>query len=131
MNASSEDIKDLLEATSFLGLTFTDNLFVSEMPSSPDACVVVYDTGGNDAEAGYTYDRPSVQIRVRGAKGGYKDAYALTLLIKNELHGTAGYETNATRYVGIWAEGDILALGYDDNHRPLFSINFRTHRTDA
>ena len=131
MNAPSEDIKDLLEEPSSLGLAFKENLFVSEMPGSPDGCVVVYDTGGDDADAGYLYDRPSVQIRVRGAKGGYKDAYALALAIKGELHGATDHEINSTRYVGMWATGDILSLGYDDNHRPLFSVNFRLHRTDA
>ena len=131
MNAPSEDVKDLLEATSALGLTFADNLFVSEMPSTPDECVAVYDTGGEDPESRYTYERPTVQVRVRGDKGAYRSTYDLAQQIRDALHGLTNEETGGARYVGIWSVGDIMALGYDDNRRMVFSVNFRTHRTDA
>jgi len=131
MNPPSVDIKDILKSISALALTFTTDLFVSEMPHAPDDCVCVYDTGGENSEVDYVYERPTIQVRVRGAKGGYQDGHALAQSIRDELNGLANHTINAARYVGIWVEGDIIALGYDDNHRPLFTVNFRMHRTGA
>jgi hypothetical protein len=131
MNAPSEDIATILAADSSLGLTLTTNLFVSEMPKEPDECVSVHDTGGYDGEADYVYQRPTVQVRVRGEKGAYQTAHGFAQDIRDLLHGLANYTTGSTRYVGVWCEGDVIAVGYDDNHRPLFTVNFRLHRTDA
>jgi hypothetical protein len=131
MNAPSVDIKDLIEGTSALGLTFAADLFVSEMPPTPDECVSVHDTGGYGAEVDYTYERPTVQVRVRGGKGEYEVAHAIAQDIRDALNGQANVSLNGARYVGIWCEGDVMSLGYDDNHRPLFTVNFRLHRTDA
>jgi hypothetical protein len=131
MNAPSEDVKDMLEAESSLGLTFATDLFVSDTPDSPDECVVVFDTGGEDPAAQHTYEKPTVQIRVRGRKGDYLNAYALAGDVKNVLHGLTDEVLNGARYIGIWAVGDVLFLGQDDNKRPLLTINFRLHRTDV
>ncbi len=128
MNPSSFDIKDLLDADSGVGLTFPTDLFVSEMPKEPDKCAAVFDTGGYDAMSNYDYKRPTVQVRVRGDKGGYLAAHALAQSIFDLLHGSDNQTVNSTRYIGIWAEGDIMFIGYDDNRRPLLSMNFRIHR---
>ena len=125
MNAPSVDIKSIL--VSALGLIYAIDLFVAEMPESPDRCVTIIDSGGNDAESQYIYERPTIQILVRGERGEYE--YDLAKAIKDELHGTANETVGGTRYVGIWAEGDILSLGQDENKRSLLSINFRIHRT--
>lgn len=131
MNPPSEDIMGILDGDSTLGLEIGTDLFVSEMPGTPDACVAVFDTGGYDPEANYTYWRPTISVRVRGAKGGYVVAHNLAQQIAGAIHGLANYGVGSTRYVGIWQEGDIMFLGYDDNHRPLLSMNFRLHRTTA
>jgi len=131
MNPASEDIKDLLAAESSLALTFATNLFIAKMPIDPDLCVSVNDTGGYDPEVDYVYDRPTVQIQVRGPKGDYIVGHELAQDIGETIHGVNNQTVNATRYIGIWREGDVIALGFDDNDRPLFSINFRIHRTDT
>lgn len=131
MKAPSEDIKDILEGTSALALTFATDLFISEMPDRPDDCVCVYDTPGEPPETGYVYHRPGLQIRVRGAKGAYLATHEFAQAIQAALHGLHDETWNGTRYVGIWATGGVLFVGYDDNHRPIFSINFRIHRTEA
>lgn len=131
MNASSEDIKDILEGTSSLALTFATDLFISEMPTNPDQCVCIYDTGGEPPEPDYNYERPTLQIRIRGVKGGYLVAHELAQSIRDTLNGEHNYTVNDTRYIAIWAMGDILFIGYDDNHRPLLTVNFRLHRTNV
>jgi hypothetical protein len=127
MNAPSVDIKDFL-VNAGIG-TFGTDLFVSKEPESPNACVTVYDTGGFDAEAAYTYDRPTVQVRVRGDKQDYSDAFTKAQSVRDELHGKYNETINGTRYVGIWIQGDIFTLGYDANDRPILAVNFRMHRT--
>jgi len=131
VNAPSHDIKDLLAAASSLALTFGTDLFVSEMPTTPDQCVCIYDTGGFDPEANFRYDRPTTQVRVRGDKGELVAAYALMEDIRNVLHGTTNETVNSTRYIAIWQQGDIFNLPHDDNHRPILTANFRMHRTNA
>jgi len=131
VNPPSEDIKDLIDADSDLGLTFGTDLFVSEMPETPDACVCVYDTGGFPPDPNHTYDHPSVQVRVRGAKGKYRDAYVRANDIKKLLHQTTNETADGSRYLGIFAGSDVLFVGYDDNHRPLLTVNFNCERTEA
>jgi hypothetical protein len=131
MNPPSEDISTMLDGVSALALDLGTNLFISEMPPTPDLCVGIYDTGGDEAELNYVYERPSVQVRVRGDKGAYREGHELAQSIKNELHGTANSTIGTSRYVLIVGQGDILFVGYDDNHRPEFTVNFSIHRTDA
>jgi len=101
------------------------------MPANPDQCVCIYDTGGYDPGVNYTYEKPTIQIRIRGAKGDYLTAHGLSQDIRDTLSGEHNYEINGARYIGIWAEGDVLFVGYDDNHRPILTVNFRLHRTEA
>lgn len=131
MNAPSVDIANIMADESALGLAIGTDLFVSEMPATPDACVAVYDTGGYNPQPNYDYQRPTVQVRVRGAKGAYVTMHALAQLIRDLLNGSHDVTESGARYIGMWAEGDVLFLGYDDNHRPQASINFRLHRTTA
>lgn len=131
MNSPSEDIKGFLEAETALALTFAANLFVGQMPESPDACVCVYDTGGYPGEANFVYQRPTCQVKVRGNKGAYKVAHELAQSIRDTLHALHNETINDARYIGIWMETDVLSLGPDERQRPMFTINFRVHRTDA
>lgn len=134
MNPPSEDIKDILEGESGLGLTFMDNLHVGHMPESPpapDNCVCVYDQPGEKPESGYIYHKPGLQVKVRGDKGAYKSAHQLCQEIRDVLHDLHGVTINGARYICIWAESDIMPLGPDERHRPSFTINFRIHRTDT
>ena len=128
MRSPAIDVKDVLDDAA-LG-TFGTDLFVSKLPDSPDACVCVFDTGGFAPESGYVYERPTVQVQVRGAVGAYEAAYNKAVAVKNALHDLHNQSWGVSRYIGIWAMSDVLHLGYDDKNRPLFSVNFRIHRTD-
>lgn len=131
MNAPSEDVKDILIGISALALEYAVNLFISEMPDTPDECVCIYDTGGAPATPHISYERSTFQVRVRGNRGAYQDAYDLAQAIKIELNGINNVTIATTRYIGIWSAMDIIFVAYDEKHRPLLSINFRAHRTDA
>lgn len=131
MNAASVDVKDLLEDHTALGLAFATDLFVSSMPSEPDECVAVYDTGGLPPSALFTLERPSVQVRVRGPKGDYRTGWALAAAIRDFLNGMHGEVINSARYISIFATGDIIPLGSDKSERPEFTVNFQVHRTTS
>lgn len=131
MNSPATDIKDMLDASAAaLGLTFATDLFVGQMPDSPDKCICVYDTGGYDPESGTErYEKPTVMVTVRGARMGYVAGWALAQDIKDVLHRLHNETWNSTRYIAIWCVGDINHIGFDQNQRPKFTINFRIHRT--
>lgn len=131
MNAPSKDIAGILAATSSVALTAGTDLFTNIMPETPDACVSVYDSGGDPPEPSFTYKYPTVQVRIRGDKGDQSPAYAQAEACQDALNGTENYTINSTRYIGIWGVGDIMFIGYDDNNRPIFTVNFRIHRTPA
>jgi hypothetical protein len=131
MNPPSEDIKDMLVASAAgTGLTFGTDIHISHMPDTPDLCVAVYDTGGEPPEPHLVYNKPTAQVRVRGDRGGYEAAWSLAETIRDALNGVNNEVWNSTRYIGIWATGDILFIHYDDSKRPVLSVNFRIHRTN-
>lgn len=130
MNPSSVDLKDYLETSAAAtGLVFNTDLFVSEEPNTPDAVVTLYDTAGEPPQAGFKYDKPYLQARIRSPRQDSQAGYATAESVKDALHGLTNVTINGTRYIGIWAMGDIHQLEWDENDRTIFTINFRIHRT--
>jgi len=130
MNAFSEDIKDMLEDSSSLGLTFGTDLFIGSEPAHPDATVTIFDTPSFpplqtlDEVPGYF--RSSCQIRVRDID--YPTGIVLARSIMESLHSRAGQTWNDTIYMDIQATGEPQLLDWDANHRPRFIINFNCQR---
>lgn len=129
LNPPSEDVKDILAAQSVLGLVFGTDLFIGGLPSTPDACVAVYDTTGEPPEPSYRYERPHVQVVCRGDQGAYRLTQIQAQTIRDILNGINEETWNGARYIGIWALGDVNFIANDENRRPRFTINFRLHRT--
>ena len=129
MQCPAEDIKDMLEDESSLGLTFATDLFVGREPPEPDDSVTIFDTPGfppalNLNDQGYEY--PSVQIRVRS--NDYLTGWNLIHAIQVVLHGKAGETWNATLYTVIYCSSGPALLDWDENNRPRFIINFNLQR---
>ena len=133
MNPSSKDIVDLMDASnSGLGLTKNSNLFWPRMPdasNTPHKCVSVSDTSGRSPDTGSDIFNTTIQITVRGNRNKYEEAHELAQDIQDFLHGLNNETVNGARYIGVWAEGDILPVGEDDKNRPVFTCNFRIQRT--
>ena len=130
MNAQSEDIKDMLEAESSLGLTFAGNLFIGKEPDQPDDTTTIFDTPGFPDQLTFEkneiYEYPSIQIRVRS--NDYLTGINLARDIKDSLHGR-GHETwNDTLYTVIRCVSGPALLDWDDHNRPRFVINFNIQR---
>lgn len=133
MNAPSEDFKDLLETSSLAtGLVFKTDLFIGFEPEvdSTIPIVTLFDSPAGEApQVNFNYFKVNVQARIRGAKFRYQAAYTLAETVRDALHELVLQTVNGTSYKAIWATSDILALGNDENNRPIFTINFLAHRS--
>lgn len=131
MNSPAKDICTILEQTRWaLSLVFGTNLFVDILPENPDLAVSVFNLGGRPPLSLETvHEYPSIQIMVRGGRGGQVAAYDLSHNIKIALHKLTDEIISSVRYLEIVAQGDILTIGSDSRQRPLYSINFNLYRT--
>ena len=134
MASPASEIASLLNDSTF-GLLLagpndpTGNLFVSDLPKTPDAAVAVLDSVPFPPDANLTRDanwsRPGVQILVRGAREGYAAAWTLANHIARDLHQAVPWvSTGGDHYKGCFLASGPLFLAYDDLRRPLFSLNF-------
>lgn len=126
MNDPCEGIKDLL-VTAGIGIfaaTSGWGIFIGQEPSTSDTTITIYPTGGNAPSPKFLLNYPSVQVRVRGAAGGYLDARAKIQAISDALLGLPSQTLNSDRWVAINQVGDITSLGPDQNNRPRLVLNF-------
>ena len=131
MNASSIDVRDMLEAESSLGLVFADDLFIGREPATPDNCVTIFDTPGFPPQLTLDEDcndyyYPSIQIRVRN--NSYVDGWNLIHDIMVALHSRAHETWNGTLYTIIYCSSGPALLDWDDNNRARFIVNFNLQR---
>jgi len=131
MKSPAQEISEILTQSKFaLSLVLWSNLFLDTLPETPDSCIAIFNSAGISPLSIYeTYEFPSVQIIVRGDKGRADTAYTLAHNIKTALHKLTDEILGSTRYIQITLFGDIMSLGFDDSQRPLYSLNFNTHRT--
>ena len=130
MNATVEDVKDMLVADSSLNLTFGTDLFIGREPSKPDDCVTIYEVPGFPPQLNINpkeqYYYPVVQARIRATDflTGWKAANDIMV----SLHGQAGETWNGTVYTVIYCTGAPTQLDWDENNRVHFIINFNLQR---
>lgn len=108
--------------------TVATNIFVNDMPATPDNCIAVsiyagispertHDTSGND--------RPSIQIRVRNTSAG--TARTKVEQIYNYLDGITNTTIGSTFFLGIDAiNSGPVPMGKDGNGRTEYAWNFQT-----
>lgn len=126
-NAPSTDIKDLIEDSgSGLGYVFGTDMFIGQLPNSPDNCICLFDTGGGPTLQ-WGYEEPNLQILLRNNtySTGYQEIRDIKYFLNNKTNETQG----GVRYISINTRSDILSLGQDDNNRYLWSLNFRILRS--
>lgn len=131
MNPTAIDIRDMLEASSELDLTFATDLFVGREPSSPANCVTIFDTPSgipSRTYEGLIYYYPSVQIRVRNTS--YEDAFELAIDIMDYLHTIHNQVWNGMRYTVIYCTGDPSLLDWDENNRARVITNFEIQKRE-
>ena len=72
-----------------------------------------------------------MQVRVRGAKGGYQEAWAKVqackaALLAHQPTASDGVVVQVARIIG-----DVQFLEYDESDRPIFVVNVELHREEA
>jgi len=115
-------MKDIL-VTAGVGV-FGTTLFVGKLPRKPDAAVSVMQSGGKAANPKWLLDRPSMQVMVRGNKNDYPGTYSKAVAVKNALLGFPSQVINSDRWVQVNMLGDIMNLGFDEEDRALFTLNW-------
>ena len=96
------------------------------MPTFPDMCITLYNSGGRSPEARLAIDYPNVQVIVRGTEKGYAAAEAKARDLKDIFHGIT--EAVAAPYPALKSclqVGDTAEMGRDETNRPRFVMNFR------
>lgn len=114
------DIKTLLTG-------IETNIFLGDMPDTPDNLVGIFTSGGYNPVYNLNKDtmlQPTFQIIIRDIS--YTSANNRTETIKSLLDATVNQAINGTYYIGIFQQGDVLPLGKDLRNRIKLSINFRT-----
>jgi len=131
MQSPSVDIKDMLIAES-IGLTLGQNLFIGKEKTDPDDIVVIYDIYGGMPDLTMdqrTYERPSVQIKVRTRD--YEAGWTLINDIYLSLHGRAHETWNDAIYELIMAVMNPTHFDWDDRGRARFIVNFNLQRKQS
>jgi hypothetical protein len=131
MQAPSKDIASLLTADSSLSLTFATNLFIAKEPAtSINNVVTVFDGVSRSPmltmTKGENYYYDAVQIRVRNTSQPV--GYALAFKIMESLHGCGQTVVNGTLYTVIYCSSGPALMGWDDNGRVIYVLNFEVQR---
>jgi hypothetical protein len=129
-NPTSIDVKDLLEAASVGTFAASSGwgIWIGKQPAKPDTSITLFDDGGFAPDPKFLLDRPTLRVLVRGSEWGYTGAYSKAQAVKDTLLGDDRQTVGGTLYVGIIMTGDIAFIQYDDNNRPIFSLNFQIWR---
>lgn len=104
------------------------NMFLGDLPDTPDNCVALYQTGGQDsvhslgASVDETHETPTFQVRIRNTS--YASANTQAESIKDLLDGKVNTTINSNVYISIFMQGDINSLGRDDRNRINLTVNF-------
>ena len=132
-NPPSQDIATILSNAGVGTLAGTSgwSIYISKHPPTPDTIILLMDAGGFDANPKWLIDDVLVQVTVRGAPFGYAAAFSKIQSIKDTLLGLAKQTVNGTVYIGIWQQGEIAMVDYDDNNRPVLMATFRIRRQPA
>jgi hypothetical protein len=113
-------------ASAGLGTVGVD-LFIEEIPATPDLCSMLFQSAGMGQEltmAGAGDRKPALQIRVRSAENDPGAGIAKIEAIAAALHGIANTTIGSTKYRLIRSMGDWGYIGNDDQGRPERTQNF-------
>lgn len=99
------------------------NTFIDHLPSKPDVAINITDVPGFGGDLKFAYDRPSIQVWVRG------DADPRTAQVKAQdiydaLHGLGTTQVGAYWVVKMEAVTTPGSVGADQNGRYEVVVNF-------
>jgi len=104
------------------------NIYLGDLPDTPDNCIGLYQTGGQDpqhqlgASTEEVHETPTFQVRLRNTT--YATANTEAEQVKDVLDGLINQVVNGNEYKSIFMQGDINSLGRDGRNRVNLSVNF-------
>ena len=128
--AASDHIVSLLQT---LGKgTIGTSLFVNKEPDGAgvlDNVVTVYDSPAHRApELNYTWEYPSVQVRVRRKPGDWQAGKLFVLELMEALHCYVG-TISSIKYHLVRVINGPIPLGEDERGRPRWTFNCEINRS--
>lgn len=127
-----DDIGDHLIAAGVVGGVTGWTLAKSFLPPSPDQVVALYETPGEapdilrPGDSSTAFDKPGLQVRVRGAAHDYATARTKIQAVFAALHQSEPAVTSGEPYiVYLYAvQSAPMPLGLDQSNRPELTWNF-------
>lgn len=111
--------------------TLGTNMFLGFLPDTPDACVALYETGGQEpvramrSAAGQPVaSRPRLQVVCRADQYNYQTARAKSKAVAALLDGLGDTTLSGTRYLWVGAVQEPFLMGRDDSGRVQIAQNF-------
>lgn len=98
-------------------------IFIGREPSKPTTSITIFNSGGRAPSPKWLLDFPSIQLIVRGAPNRYQDAYTKMRQAYDVLLGADSQDILGDRLVSITAIGSINTVAFDDDNRPVLSLN--------
>lgn len=115
------------------GSTASWVVFKGWEPEAPDQIITIFETGGNPNQGheGNMLDKPTFQVRIRGAQTstGYVAARTKIAAARTALEGMAAGTFNNRYYCQVVANSEPISLGHDQSHRPRLVMNFTALRS--
>jgi hypothetical protein len=124
MSTPADTASSLLPST-VVGGSSGWTLFIGSLFADPDRQVAFTDTSGQSPNPAWSLDYPTFQVLVRGASREYLEAWTKAKEVKDVLLGIFSLTISGDRWDSVIMLGDIGFVHYDDNERPVFSMNFR------
>lgn len=117
---------DTLGLVTFDATGNTGDTYVYAMPDTTGQAVVISTYAGAPPDVKHPYDRPGLQVRVRGTEDP-RVAETRAWAIYNALHDLYGLTLpGGTWLMRCTAQGTPSPMGQDQNHRWEFVTNFQT-----
>jgi hypothetical protein len=106
------------------------NLFIGLMPTTPDACITLYEYAGSPPmevfqDNAATLEMPSVQVMTRAARNDYPAAKALMESVRDTLTAITDETISGVRFLRVNQINSINYLNTDDNDRPRFTLSLQ------
>lgn len=127
----AEIVKEFLASKNVVDGTTGWNCYIAKIPDKPDKNVTVIPNNGWEPWMNIALDFPQLQIHIRGAINGYKDAANKAWDLRDQLLSMDPYAHTSGTILTAQIIGDMTFAGYDANERPVFTSRWQLYYTAA
>ena len=121
--------KEIVDHLQSLGLgTYEADLFLDELPDTPDVCAAVFETGGSPPDGGFgvdgiQYENPTVKIWFRGIPNDSAGPHAQIRQAYLELPKIQAQALGGVLYLTVQALQPPFILERDVRRRVVWAFN--------